>query len=341
ARSLTTEDVVNALKGQSQQVTAGQLGMPPAPNTQAFQYTLDIAGRFDDVSQFENIVVKTESNGQMVYVRDVGRVELGAQTYSQVFTLNGKPSAGIGIFQTLEANALDVAGGVAAKMKELAKSFPPGLTYTIPFDTTTFVRASINEVWKTLFEAAILVLLVIVVFLQDWRAMLVPMTTVPVTIIGAFAAMAALGFTINLSTLFAIVLAIGIVVDDAIVVVEGAAHHIERGLPRKEAAIQAMNELFGPIIGITLVLMSCSRIGASAARARTCGRCSSSSTALSPPSPKRASWCSRRRPSRESATPAGSPCSSSCATEASISPSCRRPPIPWSRMRKRKPDCSG
>src|SRR5260221_1941539 len=256
ARSLTTEDVVNALKGQNQQVTAGQLGMPPGPNTQAFQYTLDIAGRFDDVSQFENVVVKTEANGQMVHVRDVGRVELGAQTYSQIFTLNGKPAAGIGIYQTLEANALDVAGDVAAKMKELAKSFPPGLTYSIPFDTTTFVRASINEVWKTLFEAAILVLIVIVVFLQDWRAMLVPMTTVPVTIIGAFAAMAALGFTINLSTLFAIVLAIGIVVDDAIVVVEGAAHHIERGLPAKEAAIQAMNELFGPIVGITLVLMS-------------------------------------------------------------------------------------
>src|SRR6266436_2593007 len=256
ARSLTTEDVVNALKGQNQQVTAGQLGMPPGPNTQAFQYTLDIAGRFDDVSQFEDVVVKTEANGQMVHVRDVGRVELGAQTYSQIFTLNGKPAAGIGIFQTLEANALDVAGAVAAKMKELAKSFPPGLTYSIPFDTTTFVRASINEVWKTLFEAAILVLIVIVVFLQDWRAMLVPMTTVPVTIIGAFAAMAAFGFTINLSTLFAIVLAIGIVVDDAIVVVEGAAHHIERGLPAKEAAIQAMNELFGPIVGITLVLMS-------------------------------------------------------------------------------------
>ena len=192
ARSLTTGDVVNALKGQNQQVTGGQLGMPPAPNTQAFQYTLDIAGRFDDVSQFENVVVKTEANGRMVYVRDVGRVELGAQTYSQVFTLNGKPAAGIAIFQTLEANALDVAGKVAAKMKELAKSFPPGLAYSIPYDTTTFVRASINEVWKTLFEAAILVLIVIVVFLQDWRAMLVPMTTVPVTIIGAFAAMAAL-----------------------------------------------------------------------------------------------------------------------------------------------------
>ena len=256
ARSLTTEDVVNALKGQNQQVTAGQLGMPPAPNTQAFQYTLNIAGRFEDVSQFENIVVKTEANGQMVYVRDVGRVELGAQTYSQVFTLNGKPAAGIAIFQTLEANALDVAGQVAKKMDQLVKSFPPGLTYSIPFDTTIFVRESIKEVWKTLFEAAILVLIVIVVFLQDWRAMLVPTTTVPVTIIGAFAAMAALGFTINLSTLFAIVLAIGIVVDDAIVVVEGATHHIERGLSRKEAAIKAMDELFGPIIGITLVLMS-------------------------------------------------------------------------------------
>src|SRR5246500_3451672 len=256
ARSLTTEDVVNALKGQNQQVTAGQLGMPPGPNTQAFQYTLDIAGRFDDVSQFENVVVKTEANGQRVHVRAVGRVELGAQTYSQIFTLNGKPAAGIGIFQTLEANALDVAGEVGKKMDQLVKSFPPGLVYSIPLDTTTFVRESIKEVWKTLFEAGILVLIVIMVFLQDWRAMLVPMTTVPVTIIGAFAGMAALGFTVNLSTLFAIVLAIGIVVDDAIVVVEGAAHHIERGLPAKEAAIQAMNELFGPIVGITLVLMS-------------------------------------------------------------------------------------
>jgi hydrophobic/amphiphilic exporter-1 (mainly G- bacteria), HAE1 family len=256
ARSLTTQDVVDALKGQNQQVTAGQLGMPPTPSTQPFQYTLDIAARLDDVSQFENIVVKTESNGKMTYLRDVARVELGAQTYSQVFRLNGKPAAGIAIFQTLEANALDVAGLVKAKMVQLSKSFPQGLTYTVPFDTTVFVRASIEEVWKTLFEAAVLVLIVILVFLQDWRAMLVPMTTVPVTIIGAFAGMAALGFTVNLSTLFAIVLAIGIVVDDAIVVVEGAAHHIERGLPPKDAAIQAMNELFGPIIGITLVLMS-------------------------------------------------------------------------------------
>src|SRR5258708_2263557 len=256
ALSLTTEDVVNALKGQNQQVTAGQLGMPPAPNTQAFQYTLDIAARLDDVSQFENIVGKTDQNGQMVHLPDVGRVELGSQTYSEVFTLNGKPSAGIGVYQTLEANALDVGGEVATKMAQLSKNFPQGLSYSMPFDTTTFVRASINEVWKTLFEAAILVLIVIVVFLQDWRAMLVPMTTVPVTIIGAFAAMAALGFTVNMSTLFAIGLAIGIVVDDAIVVVEGAAHHIERGVAAKEAAIRAMDELFGPIICIPLVLMA-------------------------------------------------------------------------------------
>src|SRR5712692_9231012 len=256
ARSLTTQDVVDALKGQNQQVAAGQLGMPPSPDTQPFQFTLDVAGRLDQVSQFEDIVVKTASDGQMTRLRDVARVELGAQTYSQAFTLNGKPAAGIGIYQTLQANALTVAGEVKAQMAKAAKGFPQGLTYGVPFDTTTFVRASIDEVYKTLLEAGILVLIVIVVFLQDWRAMLVPMTTVPVTIIGAFAAMAALGFTVNLSTLFAIVLAIGIVVDDAIVVVEGAAHHIERGVAAKEAAIRAMDELIGPIIGITLVLMA-------------------------------------------------------------------------------------
>ncbi len=184
------------------------------------------------------------------------RVELGAQTYSIAFALNGKPAAGIAIYQLPDANALNVATAVNARMAELAKSFPQGLAYSVPFDTTRFVNASINEVYKTLIEAAVLVLIVILVFLQDWRAMLVPATTVPVTIIGAFAAMAAMGFTVNLSTLFAIILAIGIVVDDAIVVVEGAAHHIERGLSPHDAAVKAMSELFGPIIGITLVLMS-------------------------------------------------------------------------------------
>jgi HAE1 family hydrophobic/amphiphilic exporter-1 len=189
-------------------------------------------------------------------VRDVGRVELGAQTYGQIFTLNGTPAAGIAIFQSPGANALNVAGEVRTTMAALAREFPQGVAYDVPFDTTTFVNESVNEVYKTLGEAAALVLVVILFFLQDWRAMLVPATTVPVTIIGAFAAMAGLGFSVNLSTLFAIVLSIGIVVDDAIVVVEGAAHNIEKGMSSHDAAIRAMDELFAPIVGITLVLMS-------------------------------------------------------------------------------------
>jgi len=256
ARSLTTDDVTNALQQQSQQVTAGQVGAPPAPNGITFQYTLNVAGRLDQADQFADVIVKTGDSGQVTRIRDIGRVELGAQTYGQSFTLNGRASAGVAIYQTPEANALAVATAVDAKMKTLAQSFPQGLSYSVPFDTTKFVKASIDEVYKTLLEAAVLVLAVILVFLQDWRAMLVPATTVPVTIIGAFAAMAALGFTVNLSTLFALVLAIGIVVDDAIVVVEGAAHNIEQGMTPHDASIKAMDQLFGPIIGITLVLMS-------------------------------------------------------------------------------------
>ena len=256
ARSLNAQDVINALQQQSEQVTAGQIGMPPVAGDQSFQYTLDVSSRFDDASQFANVVVKTGSNGDLTRLRDVGRVELGAQTYAQIFNLNGQQAAGLAIFQTPGANALDVAKEVNTKMQALAKEFPEGVAYTIPFDTTIFVQQAIDEVYKTLFEAAILVLIVILVFLQDWRAMLVPATTVPVTIIGAFAAMAAMGFSINLSTLFAIVLAIGIVVDDAIVVVEGAAHNIERGMSGHDAAISAMDQLFAPIIGITLVLVS-------------------------------------------------------------------------------------
>jgi hydrophobic/amphiphilic exporter-1 (mainly G- bacteria), HAE1 family len=256
ARALTTQDVINAVQQQNEQVTAGQLGMPPVKAGQAFQYTLNVAGRLDDVHQFEDIIVKTGSNGAVTRIRDIGRVELGAQTYSQSFYLDRQPAAGIAIYQLPGANALDVEKAVEAKMKTLAKDFPKGLVYSVPFDTTTFVQASVQEVYKTLFEAAILVLIVVLVFLQDWRAMLVPATTVPVTIIGAFAAMAAMGFSVNLSTLFAIILAIGIVVDDAIVVVEGAAHHIEAGLTPHDAAIRAMQQLLGPIIGITLVLLS-------------------------------------------------------------------------------------
>ncbi|WP_315701068.1 MULTISPECIES: multidrug efflux RND transporter permease subunit [unclassified Bradyrhizobium] len=255
-RGLVPQDVIQAIQQQSQQVAAGQIGAPPTPPGQAFQYTLNVAGRLDDVRQFEDIIVKTGDNGDVTRVRDVGSVELGAQTYSQIFSLNRQPAAGIGIFQSPGANALEVEQTVEKKMAELARAFPPGVKYETPFDTTKFVSASVHEVYKTLIEAGVLVLIVILVFLQDWRAMLVPTTTVPVTIIGAFAAMAALGFTINMSTLFAIVLAIGIVVDDAIVVVEGAAHNIERGMNGHDAAIRAMDQLFAPIVGITLVLIS-------------------------------------------------------------------------------------
>jgi HAE1 family hydrophobic/amphiphilic exporter-1 len=256
ARDLVPQDVIQAIQQQSQQVSAGQVGSPPTPPGQAFQYTLNVNGRLEDAGQFENIIVKTGNNGDVTRVRDVGSVELGAQTYSQIFSLNNQPATGIGVFQSPGANALQVQQAVEAKMAQLARAFPQGVTYTTPFDTTKFVSASVREVYKTLIEAGLLVLIVILLFLQDWRAMLVPATTVPVTIIGAFAAMAALGFTINLSTLFAIVLAIGIVVDDAIVVVEGAAHNIEQGMNGHDAAIRAMDQLFAPIVGITLVLIS-------------------------------------------------------------------------------------
>ncbi len=257
ARSLTPVDVINAIKQQSQEVAAGQIGAPPAPANQAFQFTVDLRGRFATVAQFEQIAVKTQGTpgGAVTRIRDVGRVELGAQTYSQFLDMDGQPAAGIAVFQLPDANALDVGKAVEAEMKRLATNFPSGIAYSIPFDTTRFVQASISEVYKTLVEAAVLVLLVIVVFLQSWRATLVPATTVPVTIIGAFAAMAALGFSVNLLTLFALVLAIGIVVDDAIIVVEGSAKYVEQGIEPKQAAALAMNELLRPILAITLVLL--------------------------------------------------------------------------------------
>jgi hydrophobic/amphiphilic exporter-1 (mainly G- bacteria), HAE1 family len=247
ARSLTPQDVIAAIQQQSQEVTGGQAGAPPAPNGQDFQYTLNLRGRLDEAAEFENIIVKVNpaNGGEITRIRDIGRVELGAQTYSESFNLDGQPAAGIAIFLLPDANAIAVADEVKAKMDELAKSFPQGLTYLTPYDTTKFVRAAINEVYRTLFEAFGLVLIVILVFLQDWRAMLVPVTTVPVTIIGAFAAMAALGFTINLATMFAIVLAIGIVVDDAIVIVEGVSRYVEQGIPGRQAAERAIGRADG------------------------------------------------------------------------------------------------
>jgi len=257
-RGLVPQDVINAIQQQNTNVAAGQLGMPPTPAGQDFQLTANVPAALSDPAQFEQIILKTDSGagGQITRLRDIGRVELGARSYSQVFKVDGKPAGGIAIYQLPGANALNTAKGVRKLLDSLAPAFPAGLIYQIPFDTTTFVRQSVREVYRTLFEAGALVLIVIIVFLQNWRATLVPATTVPVTIIGAFAAMAVMGFSINLLTLFAVVLAIGIVVDDAIVVVEGVSQHVERGQSPKQASIDAMRELFGPIIGITLVLMS-------------------------------------------------------------------------------------
>lgn len=265
--SLTPNDVLYAINKQNQAISGGQIGAPPAAAHQAYQLTVNVPGQLADPKEFENIIVSasaiqpdqdadSSSSARIIRIRDVGRVELGSSTYSQLAKLNGKPTAAVAIFQLPGANALSVANEVRATVAKMAQKFPPGLEYSIPFDTTVFVKASVDEVYKTLIEAGILVLVVIMIFLQNFRATLVPATTVPVTIIGTFLAMLVLGYTINLLTLFALVLAIGIVVDDAIVIVEGVMQHIERGESPKQSAIVTMNELFAPILGITLVLMA-------------------------------------------------------------------------------------
>lgn len=267
AFSLNPSDVLNAINNQNKEISAGQIGSPPTAGQQSYQLTVNVPGQLANPDEFANIIIKTkptESNqkansstsAQIVRIRDVGRVELGSSNYSQFAKLNGKPAAAIGIFQLPGANALQVASEVRQTVERMSKKFPPGMRYSIPFDTTIFVKASIHEVYNTLFEAGILVLIVILIFLQNFRATLVPATTVPVTILGAFIAMLVLGYSINLLTMFALVLAIGIVVDDAIVIVEGVSQHIERGTAPKLSAITAMKELLGPILGITLVLMA-------------------------------------------------------------------------------------
>ena len=255
---LTSADISNAIAGQNLQVVAGQLGGPPTGSGQAFQFTINSLGRLSDADQFENIIVKSNTgpSPQIVRLRDIGRVDLGQQSYSNYANTGGRKSAQVVVFALPDANAIAVANQVYKAVAEMSRDFPEGLKYAIHFDTTRFVREAVSKVYETLFEAGILVLIVIMVFLQNFRAMLVPATTVPVTIIGAFAAMIALGFTINIMTLFALVLAIGIVVDDAIVIVENSSYYIERGLSAKDAAIKAMSELTGPIMGITMALVS-------------------------------------------------------------------------------------
>ena len=256
SHQLTTQDVTAALSRQNVQVAAGQIGQPPSPDGQRFQMTVTTLGRLSDPAQFEGIVVKSGNTGQIVYLRDVSRIELGAQNYDSFASRNGMDAANLLVYQLPGSNAIDVAHAVHVAMEKIKPSLPEGMEYSIPFDTTKFVEAAIHEVYKTLFEAGVLVLIVILVFLQSWRALLIPATTVPVTIIGAFAFMPALDFTVNMLTLFGLVLAIGIVVDDAIVIVENATHHIENGMAPREATIQAMNEVTGPVMAITLVLMA-------------------------------------------------------------------------------------
>jgi HAE1 family hydrophobic/amphiphilic exporter-1 len=256
---LTTVDVADAVKQQNTQVVAGQLGGPPVPDDQSFQLTVNALGRLDDVDEFENIIVKTVAPksgqaAQIVRVKDIARVELSQQSYNNFAGLTGHKAAQILVYALPGANAIEVGKQVRKEVEQRSREFPEGLTYAIRYDTTDFIQQSIDSVYETLYEAGFLVLAVVILFLQNWRATLVPATTVPVTIIGAFAAMAMLGFSVNLMTLFALILAIGIVVDDAIVIVENASHHIERGLSPKEAAIKAMSQMTGPVIGITLVL---------------------------------------------------------------------------------------
>jgi len=233
ARDLTPAEVMEKINGQNVLLSAGQIGAPPVPAGQAFQFTVNVASAMDTPEQFGEIVLK-EADGQLTRLRDVARIEMGSQNYNQFFGLGDRPAGGIAIYQLPEANALQVAQGVRDEMEKIAKNFPPDIQWGIPFDTTMFVTASIDQVYSTLYEAGLLVLLVIMAFLQNWRITLVPAVTIPVTIIGAFAGMAALGFSINLLTLFAIVVVIGIVVDDSIVVVEGVAKKVEAGMKPKD-----------------------------------------------------------------------------------------------------------
>ena len=254
SRQLTTDDVIKAIQAQNVQVAAGSLGSEPAPKGTELQVLLNAAGRLITPEQFSRILLKHGDQGQLVYLGDVARVELGARDYSQSSYLDGKPSQSISIYQTPGANAVATAHRVGATMEQLAKSFPKGLQYEIAYNTTTFVEQSVEAVIHTLFEAVALVLIVVLVFLQTWRATLIPMIAVPVSLIGTFAAMAAFGFSLNNLSLFGLVLAIGIVVDDAIVVVEAVERNIEEGMEPKEATRKAMDTVGGAVVAIAIVL---------------------------------------------------------------------------------------
>jgi len=254
SRNMTAGDVVRAIREQNLQVAAGTIGQPPVPSGSDFQLTISTQGRLLTEEEFGEIIVKQGSQGQVTHVRDVARVELAARDYSVASQLSGKPAAALVIFQLPGSNAIDTSDAVRAKLAELKQTFPPGVDYRVIYDTTIFARESIEAVIHTLFEAVLLVVIVVIVFLQSWRASIIPLLAVPVSLIGTLAVMQAFGFSLNNLSLFGLVLAIGIVVDDAIVVVENVERNIALGLTPVEATKKAMNEVSGPVVAVALVL---------------------------------------------------------------------------------------
>ncbi len=254
ARSLSSRDVVNALEEQNIQVGAGSIGKQPSPDDQKFEFILRASGRLTSVEEFDNLVVGRGENGNLIKLRDIGHAELGAENYDISAKFNGNPTVGLGIFQLPGSNALDVGNAVKDEVAKLAQDFPPGMDYEIAIDTTEFVQVSMTEVIKTLVQAILLVVLIIFIFLQDWRTTIIPAIAIPVSLIGAFTFLNIFGFQINTLTLFAMVLSTGLVVDDGIVVVEAIATKVERGMKPRQAAMETMNELSGAVIATSLVL---------------------------------------------------------------------------------------
>ncbi|BAZ49127.1 Hydrophobe/amphiphile efflux-1 HAE1 [Nostoc sp. NIES-4103] len=257
SRNLTAQDVIDALNEQNLQVGAGQIGQQPSNPEQMYQIDLQAVSRLTEASEFADIVIKTGADGTLIKLKDVGRAELGAEDYNSFLRFRGNEGVGIGIFTTPGSNSLDVARAVKAEMAKLAQRFPPGMEYQVAFDTTSFVEASLAEVVKTLIEAIALVVLVIYIFLQDWRTTLIPVIVVPLTLVGTFAFIKVFGFSINTLTMFGLTLATGLVVDDAIVIVENVIRLIEdEGMSPRQAASESMRELFGAVIATSLVLMA-------------------------------------------------------------------------------------
>jgi len=254
AQNLTASEVVKAVREQNIQVAAGVIGQPPTAKQTDFQYTVSTQGRLLKPEQFANIVIKQSANGEIIYLKDVARIELGAKDYNSVLKLNDEDAVGLAVFQLPGSNALETKKGIVAAMEKLKNHFPQDMDYKLVYDTVVFVQNSIDAVVKTLFEAILLVVIVVVIFLQNWRATIIPLLSVPVSLIGTFAVMAALDLSLNTLSLFGLVLAIGIVVDDAIVVVENVERHIAEGLSARAATRKAMEEVVGPIIATSLVL---------------------------------------------------------------------------------------